>query len=200
MEATAARDTGQVPCSFRQEAEQKLVNNCIAGEEKAWEELVLRYSRPLRSRIGAMLGARGRDANLVDEIVAEVWSTLFRRNGSLLGRFRAENGKPLIAFLGGIARIELLRFLRSDHQRRCHETSQEVIQQAADSTDDDGHRLISVGLSEFTKALTPRERQFLHENLLNGMKVSSSSEFTTANRWQLRHRIRRKLLAFLDEQ
>lgn len=196
--ATIASDHRSVPLSGNPRAEQQLVDNCVAGQEKAWEELFVRYSDLLQVRIRAILGARSRDANLVEEIAAEVWNTLYRKNESLLGRFQAENGQPLSTFLGGIARIEVLRFLRSEHRRRCHEMSPEIIQRTAESTDDDGHRLIVVGLSEFAEALTPHQRQFLEDHLLNGVKHVRPSNLTAANRWQLRHRIRRKLLEFLD--
>src|SRR5439155_24511385 len=118
----------RLPLSGSQRADQKLVDGCVAGNTKALEELLLRYSDALHLRIRAILGPRARDANLVDEIAAEVWSTLYRKNGSLLGRFHVKNGQPLTAFLGGIARIEVLRVLRADHQRRCHEMSPEIIQ------------------------------------------------------------------------
>jgi DNA-directed RNA polymerase specialized sigma24 family protein len=196
--ATASSKRNRLPLSADPCAEQKLVDGCVAGEERAWQELLVRYSDSLHLRIRAILGPRSRDANLVDEIAAEVWCTLFRKNGSLLGRFQANNGQPLNTFLGGVARIEVLRFLRSDHQRRCHELSPEIIQLAAESTDDDGYRLMTIGLGEFADALTPRQRQFLHDELLNGVKHVAQIKISTANRWQLQHRIRLKLLEFLN--
>ena len=109
-----------------------------------------------------------------------------------------KNGQPLTAFLGGIARIEVLRVLRADHQRRCHEMSPEIIQRTRESTSDDGHRLTTLGLGEFAAGLTPHQRQFLREHLLNGGKHVSSARLTSSNHWQLSHRIRRKLLEFLS--
>lgn len=186
-----------LPLSGDPRAEQKLVDSCVAGEEEAWQELLVRYSDSLHLRIRAILGTRSRDANLVDEIAAEVWSTLYQKNGTLLGRFQADNGQPLNTFLGGIARIEVLRFLRSDHRRRCHEMSPEIIQLTPKSTDDEGYRSIIVELDEFAESLTPGQRQYLNEHLLNGIKHVPPYRVTAAGRWQLRHRIRRKLLEFL---
>ena len=188
----------RLPLSENPSAEQKLVHDCVAGKSTAWGELLLRYSDSLHLRIRAMLGPRARDPNLVDEIAAEVWSTLYRKNGSLLGQFHVKNGQPLTAFLGGVARIEVLRFLRADHQRRCHEMSPEIIQRTRESTSDDGYRLTMLGLGEFAEGLTPRQRQFLRDHLLNGVKHVSSARLTATNHWQLRHRIRLKLLEFLD--
>ena len=188
----------RLPLSGNPGAEQKLIDGCVAGNAKAWEELLLRYRDSLHLRIRAILGSRSRDANLVDEIAAEVWSTLYRKNGRLLGRFHVKNGQPLTAFLAGIARIEVLRFLRADHRRRRHEMSPEIIQRTPAATNDDGYRLATVGLDEFAEGLTPHQRQFLREHLLEHNKRISSVRLTPTNHWQLRHRIRCKLLEFLE--
>jgi DNA-directed RNA polymerase specialized sigma24 family protein len=197
---TAASAQRRLPLSGNPRTEQKLVNDCVAGNEQAWEELFKRYRDALHLRIRAILRSRSRDANVVDEIAAEVWSTLFCRNSSLLGRFRADD-QPLSTFLGGVARIEVLRFLRSDNRRRSRETSSNVLGWAAEiKAGDDGYRLMSVGLGEFADALTPHQRQFLKENLLNRVKHMGKTKLTATNRWQMRHRIRRKLLQFLNGQ
>jgi DNA-directed RNA polymerase specialized sigma24 family protein len=195
---TVASAQRRLPLSGNPRAEQKLIDGCVGGNAQAWEELFVRYSDSLQMRIRAILGPRSRDANLIDEIAAEVWSTLYRKNGSLLGRFHVQNGQPLTTFLGGIARIEVLRFLRADHRRRCHEMSPEMIQRTRDSTSDDGHRLTTLGLGEFAEGLTLHQRQFLRDHLLNGVKHVSSARLTAANHWQLRHRIRCSLLKFLE--
>ena len=60
------------------------------------------------------------------------------------------------------------------------------------------NRQMSLLIDEFLDLLTPREKLFLQCHLLTSPN-DQSPVFTETNTWQLRHRIRRKLSAFLED-
>ena len=94
------------------EAEARLVRPCAAGEESAWTEFVDGYGPLLTSLARRMLARRtGRAHDVdVDEVVAEVFLALLRRERILLHRY--DPTYRLSTYLGVITRTEVLRHLR----------------------------------------------------------------------------------------
>jgi len=93
-------------------AEVELVARCANGERAAWELFVDRYGPLITALSRRMLFRRtghARDAD-VDEISAEVFLALVRRDRILLKRY--DPRYRLSTYLGVICRTEVLRHLR----------------------------------------------------------------------------------------
>ncbi len=97
--------------------EAELVRRCAKGERGAWEEFVAGYGALLNALVRRMLARRcGRAPDTdVDEIVAEVFLALLRRDRILLHRFNPQY--RLSTYLGVISRTEVLRFLRRGRRK-----------------------------------------------------------------------------------
>ena len=93
-------------------AEAALVEACAAGTPGAWASFVDHYGPLVRALARRMLARRtGRAADVdVDEVVAEVFLALVRRDRVLLRRF--DPTYRLSTYLGVICRTEVLRHLR----------------------------------------------------------------------------------------
>ncbi len=173
---------------------QDLVDRCRAGDEAAWAEMHAKCQQHVLRQIRFTLGDQGRDQNLVEEIAARVWFGLVADNGHLLGRFQPKKGNGLEKYLGAIARFEVLRHQRSEYRRRRREQDRQS--DRPDNRDDSMLREIALDVNSFLPQLTPREQEFFHHVLLgnNGHHLQISAP----NAWQLKHRIRKKLLEFLE--
>ena len=168
-----------------------LVCRCLRADEGAWAELFDRYQAPLQARIRIYLGNRGRDANLVEEVAAEVWLGLLQRDGTLLRHF--QHGSSFLAYLSSIARYKTLLHFRGTRRRR--ELSACGIElKLGDSVICSEYS--EAELSEFLTTLTPREREFL-DTLILPQESTPQLDMSPTNLWQLRHRVRRKLCDFL---
>ncbi|MHB0956074.1 MAG: RNA polymerase sigma factor [Pirellulaceae bacterium] len=189
--ATAA--TADLPAILPDD--QTLVDRCRAGDNTAWTEIHTKCHAHLVKQIRYTLGDRARDANLVDEIAARVWFGLVSDDGYLLERFEPIKGNGLEKYLAAVARFEVLRHQRGEFRRRRRERETQALRQAA--RDDRGLTEIDLDVQEFLPRLTPREKEFFHCVLL-GNDGQESMDVSVPNAWQLRHRIRRKLLAFLE--
>ena len=99
------------------EQEAELVRRCAEGERGAWEEFVDRYGTLIHALGRRMLARRtGRAADTdVDEIVAEVFLALLRRDRILLHRYNPQY--RVSTYLGVICRTEVLRFLRRGRRK-----------------------------------------------------------------------------------
>ena len=92
--------------------EALLAARCAAGDEAAWRELVARYG-PLLAALARRMLARVGPAVVeadVDEVVAEVFLALLRRERLLLKRYDATF--RLSTYLGVICRSEVGRWAR----------------------------------------------------------------------------------------
>lgn len=174
--------------------EKALVDRCRAGDEAAWAELHDKCHAYLIKQIRFTLGERGRDANLVEEIAARVWFGLVSDDGNLLERFQPKKGNGLEKYLAAIARFEVLRHQRSEFRRRRREQETQTMRHGG--RDDNQLREMTVDVNDFLPQLTPREREFFHHVLMgnNGHHLQLSAP----NAWQLKSRIRKKLLDFLE--
>jgi hypothetical protein len=179
-------------------ADRLLVDRCLAGEVAAWEELYDQCHLPLCIAIKSLLGPGYRDLNLIDEIAARVWYALVRNDGELLDRFDPCQDLRLSTFLRGVARIEIMQYVRAERRRRAREA------EAGRRPHHDGRLSdwqLDVMLNEFTATLTPGEQRFVEEYLLVASPEDDKYgiDLTDANIWQRRHRIRAKLRAFFSD-
>ena len=178
---------------------QRLVERCLSGDERAWEQLYRECHPPLLRAIKLLLGPDAADIHLADEMAARVWYALLRDGGRLLVSYDAERDSSLSAFLMGLARIEIMRHLRSERRRRSYEFI-------------GGRRILAEGrvpdwqvavmMDEFSSTLTAQERCFMEKFLLEAPEAEPSTdqgELSANSIWQRRHRIRRKLKAFFDD-
>lgn len=181
-------------------ADQRLVKRCLAGEEKAWEQLYRQCHPQLVRAVKLLLGSDAGDVHLVDEMAARVWYALLRDGSRLLASYDADRDSRLSAFLMGLARIEIMRHMRSERRRRSHEFN-------------GGRRTLAQGrvadwqvrtmIEEFRATLTPLERAFMEEFLLDAADPEGDGdgkEVPASSVWQRRHRLRLKLQEFLDHQ
>lgn len=176
-------------------ADGLLAKRCLAGEVAAWEELYAQCHEPLLVSTRILLGGQSKDADLVDEIAARVWYALVAKDGELLSRYNPKRGARLVTFLRALAKDEIARHIRGEVRRRKRELSS-LRERPRDPMKDFGHSDDS--LSEFLGTLTPHERVFCNDYLLAEPSGAKEQSHSTANIWQLSHRIYRKLLRFLD--
>ncbi len=94
------------------ESEAELARRCAEGDPQAWERFVRRYVALLASLARRMLGRALEPVaeNDVDEVVAEVFLALLRRDRLLLQRY--DPAFRLSTYLGVICRTEVGRLLR----------------------------------------------------------------------------------------
>ncbi len=172
----------------------------MAGEEPAWEQLYQQYHPQLVIAVKLLLGQDAGDLHLVDEMAARVWYTLLRDGGRLLASYDAERDSGLSAFLMGMARIEILRYMRAERRRRSYELI-------------GGRKILAEGrvpdwelatmMDEFTSMLTSQELEFMERFLLDEPGPEADAdvvELPATSVWQRRHRLRLKLQTYLDRQ
>ena len=114
--------------------ERVLVLRCQAGDGKAFEELVVRYSPRLRAFLSRMLDEAAEDA------LQEVWLDVFKGVGSL---------RELGAFATWVYRVARDRAYRALRRRGLKTLPlPEVEVSAAEEVDDDERDLLNVSLDE----------------------------------------------------
>lgn len=155
------------------EFDAALVGRCLAGDERAWAELVGRYDRAIRAGIRT---ARSIRAELSDEIAAQVWFELFTKPRSLAS-FDASLC-TLYHFLFVIGDRWAGRFALVDWRRKKRE---DAVRRPELQYPD-----ISVDVAELR--LTDSELSVLR---------GTSDGFCATYQGQLRTRIRRKIEAWL---
>lgn len=154
--------------------EALLAARCAAGDESAWRELVARYApllATLARRMLARLGPAVSEAD-VDEVVAEVFLALLRRERVLLARYDASF--RLSTYLGVICRSEVGRWAR----RRGRAAAALPAASLAPASPEPGppERLAEAerqaalaGLREALALLAPREQLLLTLRYLEGL-------------------------------
>lgn len=176
------------------EVDLHLVSRCIKGDAAAWSELYQRFHQHIQHSIRSVLGSMARDTSLVDEIGARIWYALVRNDCQLLGRFDVSRGCQLSTFLGVIAKHEAKQLLRSESRRR----NREHVASRPDLCLDQSGREINTALEEeFLAILTPSERKFYSDILVSDPNAVPAQEYSQSNAWQLTHRVKAKLTAYL---
>lgn len=93
-------------------ADAELIRRCAEGDEGAWVTFVDRYGPRLTALARRMLARRGGPADdaSVDEVVADVFLALLRRDRLLLRRY--DPTWRVMTYLGVLCRTEVSRLLR----------------------------------------------------------------------------------------
>lgn len=194
-DTTTEQEAVEEPMPEQQAHEdRRLVDQCLAGKEGAWDRLYDQYQEALLGMIRSLVGP-STPAELADEIAARVWYSLVQDDGRRLDRFDPVLGRPLASYLAALVRREVSHYFRSERRRRARE--QRVGEAARrDSTNDSANT--HVLMDEFTRTLTPKEREFLETDLLGSVPDDGRPPLSDANKWQLSYRVRRKLNSFLE--
>ncbi len=183
-------------------SEAELVARCASGDRGAWEEFVDRFGpliKALARRMLARRTGRAKDAD-VDEIVAEVFLALVRRDRILLHRYNPEY--RLSTYLGVICRTEVLRHLRRGNRlpRELEETGylpQKPGTLGPARTLEDQERTHAIEtLRDALRQLPERDRDLLTMKYLDGMDYRAIGEALDVNPesvGQFLHRAKAKL-------
>lgn len=181
------------------QADRLLIDRCRAGEVAAWEMLYRQCHGPLLLAIKIFLGRYSAGEDLAEEIAARVWFNLVDDNGALLDRFDSRRGCRLTTFLAALAKRDVLRYLRGERRRHARENASRPSLGSQRALPPPPEADFSVSLDEFLDTLSLREREFCESYLLANSHDAGGA-FSAANRWQLRHRVRRKLIDFLGDE
>lgn len=180
-------------------ADRRLIDRCRAGEIAAWEQLYRQCHGPLLLAIKIFLGRYSAGEDLAEEIAARVWLNLVDDHGALLDRFDAERGCRLTTFLAALAKRDVLRYLRGERRRQARENASRPSAGSQRALPPPPDAAFSMALDEFLDTLSLRERQFCEAYLLANA-ADAADDYSATNRWQLCHRVRRKLLEFLGDE
>ena len=182
--------------------EAALVAQCAAGDTAAWDRFVEVYGTLLVALVRRMLARRtGRAADSdVDEIVADVFLALVRRERHLLKRF--DPTYRLSTYLGVICRTHVLRHLRRGRRQPLDmEDARHVPADAAQASPDrtlrEQERAHTIELLRHAlQTLPDRDRQLLELRYLDGLDYRSIGAALSLNPesvGQLLHRAKAKL-------
>lgn len=186
------------------QAEAALVRRCAAGERAAWDEFVAHTATLLAALSRRMLQRRltvAADAD-VDEVVAEVYLALLRRDRLLLQRF--DPTYRLSTYLGVICRSEVGRFVkRRGRQRAAPLRAEDAIPDRSSVDPLDAlaraERTQALGaLRAALQALAPRDRLLLTLRFLEGLDyraIGQALSIQPDSVGQLLHRAKERLAA-----
>lgn len=176
--------------------DRRLVDRCLTGETAAWSELYQCCHPKLMSAVRTLLGSAGQDFSLVDEVAARVWYALVKDGGELLSRFDQHRGCRLTTFVSSIAKREIKQLMRSEKRRMSRErkASRSEIQAEGPLTS-----LTADFQEQFLDKLTRSERTYFECVLVPSVPAEDDPAYSPDNRWQLQHRVRKKLEAFLTD-
>ncbi len=172
--------------------DHQIAKRCLNGEAGGWDLLYGRCHEPLVCAVKSLLGARARDAELVDEISARVWYYVVT-NTAVLSRFDPSRNCRLTTFLAGIARNQVRTFQRSELR---HQLREQVAARPEVDVGDPANGISDLELEELWKTLTPRELECLLSSTTATGEGRNKNLGPSAR--QLRFRLRRKIEAFLE--
>ena len=97
--------------------DRELLKSCLEGNQQAWAEFILRYSRLIYNYIHSVLAIKGRSdlSDQVQDIFQELFACLIRDNYKKLATFRGKNGCSLASWLRQVTinfTIDYLRRIR----------------------------------------------------------------------------------------
>jgi len=179
-------------------ADRRLADRCLAGDVAAWEEFYDQCHDSLLVSIDIMLGPHKSDPNLIDELAARAWYAVVANDGELLEQYDSTRGARLITFLRAVAKGLIGRYFRTERRRRQRER---IARRGRPHYHAPELDRTSTAMDEFLESLTPYERGFCGDYLLSDSPDGGDSgEEILGNSasWQVSHRIRQKLLEFLD--
>jgi hypothetical protein len=179
------------------EADRQLAQRCVAGEVAAWEEFYAQCHDPLLAGVRVLLSGWTSDANLVDEIAAQVWYALVADDGKVLAKYDPARGGRLTTFMRAIAKGAVGQYLRSE-QRRLDREREATYGKPPHHADDQDQ--VDSTVEEFLETLGPGERQFCDEHLLSSPgdgDGDQNGKVSRASFWHRSRRVYRRLLGFL---
>jgi DNA-directed RNA polymerase specialized sigma24 family protein len=176
--------------------DEKLVLRCLRNDRQAWAVLFESCHPRILARLYSLLGRRDNSLEIAHDIAAQVWLSVISDEGRALRHFNAAAGTRLSTYLNGIAVKQGLSYLRKSRRRLRHEA--EYFSSSVKRID--AAPVTALDLRDFTQNLTPREAAYFCEELIPLEDGKATSRLSDQNSWQLRHRIRRKLLRFLREE
>jgi RNA polymerase sigma factor (sigma-70 family) len=188
--------------STRNAEEAELVRRCAEGERDAWVQFVDGYGTLIHALARRMLARRlGRASDTdVDEISAEVFLALLRRDRILLHRYNAEY--RLSTYLGVICRTEVLRFLRRGRRTSVGIAQAEHIEDRpgnpgpAKALELDERMAAIQTLRSALQTLSERDRQLLTLRYLEGLDYRAIGDELDVNPesvGQFLHRAKQRL-------
>lgn len=179
------------------QADYDLAQRCAAGEVAAWEELYGQHHDRLVACIRRLLAGHSDDLSLVDEIAARVWYALVQNDGKLLLSYDPHRGARLGTFMRAIAKDMLRRHYRSERRRQDRELVAFRDKPHHHDAEIDSNSSV---WDEFMETLSPRDREFCSERLMNNGNGScaSAADYSAANIWQKTSRLCKQLRRFLQ--
>src|SRR5438309_1801978 len=96
--------------------QHKLVGQMRAHDPAAWHQFWDHYWARVLQTVEILLGARGTNQVLVEELASNVMVSLYTKNCRRLGAYDPARGS-LATFLKVLAHQEVCRWQRSQHQR-----------------------------------------------------------------------------------
>jgi RNA polymerase sigma-70 factor (ECF subfamily) len=182
--------------------EADLVAACARGERAAWEEFVDRFGPLLVALARRMLARRTGSAQDpdVDEVVAEVFLALLRRDRILLKRY--DERFRVSTYLGVICRTEVLRHLRRGNRRPAsladagHVRDRSGAPGAAGTLQAEERETALAALREALQELSDRDRLLLTMRYLDGhdyRTIGAALGVSAESVGQLLHRAKTRL-------
>jgi len=176
--------------------DRELVDRCLAGDKSSWQEIYTCYGPGLRMSIRETLGKSGFQLDLSEEVSARIWHSLLENDNQVLANFDVNRGCRLMTYLSAVAKKETLEFLRTERRRIARDLR--YSRAGSQQTSVSFWRLTGE-VEEFLATLTPAEREFCKRYLLQLPDQTVRQTYSEANIWQLRHRVRQKLQAFVRQ-
>ena len=158
---------------------ERLLDNCIQGDEAAWEEFVRRYTGLIRRAIVSRLEASGESPRRHDisDILQNVFVALAgddrRRLRSLRDRGRPE---PWLCIVARNTTVDTLRRKRADRLTKTGDIPETAAPTAANQRRDIHRAEIRQALTEVFAQLTPREQIVLRLTYDHGLKMREIAE------------------------
>jgi RNA polymerase sigma-70 factor (ECF subfamily) len=127
----------------------EFLQTCLKGDQQAWAEFILRYSRLIYNYIHSVLAVKGRSISTeqVEDVFQEIFQSLIKNNYKKLATYRAKNGCSLASWLRQVTinfTIDYLRKLKP--------------MASIDAQDDEGF-----SLGDLLADLTPEAGEFLSD-------------------------------------
>jgi hypothetical protein len=174
-------------------ADVALVKRCREHDEDAWRELFDERCKMLAHYVAKLLGSRGLDESLVNDIVSRV-TELLVRHPRVLDKFDPERA-PLAGYLAHLARRQIERVRKSEARQQF---GARVPLQDAHVAIADALASLQIALADFIISLSPAQKKFLLEYLLRPPE-ERTCVYTQRQIYNFTHRIRRKLEERLHE-
>ena len=159
-------------------SEEILILRCQAGDSSAFNQVILRFHHPLRYFVRRLIG----EGSAADDIVQEIWLTVYRNMG------RLKRPEAFSVWLYQIARNQAYQYLRKEKKQSLTHYEENMPLVAEETPDDfpaeDAAR-IHLGLDR----LSIEQREVLVLRFLEEMSYQEISEVVGCSLGTVRSRI-----------